>query len=453
MKLLKQETTLFNIAQFFLDFYKSYGYKVIPGSSLLDPSVPMTFVMSAGLAQVQTSAKLHGGRTENCYALIQNCFRYFDMEHIGKSPIHLSLFQMPGAFTFGPLSKSASIFQIWKLLTKGYGIPTERLWITYFSGDYIADSRFNSDQETYKAWLDVGILENHVVGLNAEHNFWKQSASIVGEAHVPKCGPHTEVFFDLGNHLKCNTYCAPGCNCGRFVEIMNTLFITLHIDDQTSTVRPLDEPFAETVIGLERLAMILQGVSSIFDIDAIHPLIRHIQKFVKTANLSLLDISAHERIIADHIRAIMFLTADDAPPPGKGGRARLMRKLIRETLTSQKLLEITDPAFVSSLVGVALDLYGPYQLKLLPTRGRVFDYVADESERFEHTLKAGYHQIDHILKNRDTMAIAGNEMIKLEKHYGIPFPLLKARFNREKINFSYQAYQMAYNQWRQEIIT
>src|SRR5512137_2451856 len=105
------------VGERFIEFYQSLGYKAMPGSSLLDPSVPMTFVMSAGLVQVETSARLHGGRTENRYALIQNCFRYFDLANVGSSAAHLSLFQMPGAFTFGPLSKRDSIAQIWQLLT------------------------------------------------------------------------------------------------------------------------------------------------------------------------------------------------------------------------------------------------------------------------------------------------------------------------------------------------
>ncbi|OQY23961.1 MAG: hypothetical protein B6I34_04090, partial [Anaerolineaceae bacterium 4572_32.1] len=144
------------VGQRFLEYYQADGYEVIPGSSLLDPSVPMSFVMSAGLAQVETSAMLRGGRVGDRYALLQNCFRYFDLVNVGESDIHLSLFQMPGAFTFGPVSKRDTIARIWGLLTKAYGFHPDSLWVTYFAGDEVAGHTFGPDLETYQAWRRAG---------------------------------------------------------------------------------------------------------------------------------------------------------------------------------------------------------------------------------------------------------------------------------------------------------
>ena len=419
----------------FIEYYQAQGYKAIPGSSLLDPSVPMTFVMSAGLVQVETSACLHGGKTGNRYALIQNCFRYFDMANVGASATHLSLFQMPGAFTFGPLSKRDSIAQIWRLLTQVYGFPIDSLWVSYFAGGQIAGRRFEPDWESRHAWRDMGMSNDHIIGLGPEHNFWKQGAGVVGKEHMPKCGPNTEVFFDRGRHLSCGSTCRPGCSCGRFVEFLNTLFITLHIDDQAGLVRSLAEPFTETVIGAERVAMLLQGASSVFEIDTIRPLIEYEHARADECNLAMADQARHERVIADHIRAIMFLTADGAPPPGRGGRARLMRKLLREMLTSQRVLQIADPAFIPSLTQIVLNLYGAQYPQLKTAHARALEYIQEERNRFDQTLKKGRRYLERLLNQRMSPHISAQDALDMERYQGVPLPLLEAMLVQRNIGF------------------
>jgi alanyl-tRNA synthetase len=436
----------------FLDYYRSRGYAVIPGSSLLDPSVPMSFVMSAGLVQVETSAELHGGRTQDRYALLQNCFRYFDLDSVGHSDAHLSFFQMPGAFTFGPMEKQESIGQIWGLLMGVYGFSPKSLWVTYFAGGEVGGHAFDPDVETRRAWLGAGVHPDRIVALGAEHNFWKQGASVVGEEHAPKCGPNTEVFFDLGVHLSCSTTCAPGCRCGRFVEFLNTLFITMHIDDESGVVRPLVDPFTETVVGAERVAMLLQGAASVFEIDGIQPLVECVRGYAREPIVQVSDRVRHERVLADHMRALLYLVADDAPPPGKGGRARLMRKLVRGMLTGQKLLGIADPVFVKSLAEVALQLYASQDPRLPKARETLLQYVAEESKRFEHTLKRGRRRLDRLLKQAGDGYISGKDMVELEKHYGVPEPLLEAILIQKKIQFSRQAYQAAHARWRRAVV-
>jgi alanyl-tRNA synthetase len=414
------------VGERFIAYYRSQGYRPIPGSSLLDPSVPMTFVMSAGLVQVETSARIHGGRIGNHYALIQNCFRYFDLINVGASPAHLSLFQMPGAFTFGPLSKQASIAQIWQLLTQVYGFAPASLWVSYFAGGQVAGRLFGPDLESWRAWCEVGMPDDHIVGLGAEHNFWKQGVNIVGREHTPKCGPNTEVFFDRGHHLACSAACRPGCRCGRFVEFLNTLFVTLHIDERADIVRPLDEPFTETVIGAERVAMLLQGVPSVFEIDTIRPLIEQVRAAGQLHGLAPVDQMRHECVLVDHVRAILFLTADGAPPPGRGGRARLMRKLVREMLTSQKLLGITNSTFLPALVQMAVHLYVSQQPQLLSAQDHALDYIATEQDLFERTLQDGRRHLERLLSRCSSQEIGLADVIELEKRHGIPRVLLPA---------------------------
>ena len=439
-----------DVGQTFLEYYKPYGYEVVPGSSLLDPSVPMSFVMSAGLVQVERSAARQGGRTGKRYTLLQNCFRYFDLDTVGETDTHLTLFQMPGAFTFGSVSRQMCIKQIWELLTRTYGFSPEALWITYFGGGEVEGHLFEPDKETYDAWLHVGVPPERLVGLGPDDNFWKQGASVVGEEEAPKCGPNTEVFFDRGEDLACDPDCAPGCRCGRFIEFQNTLLITKHMDDATGVVRPLEEPFIEVVVGMERVAMLLQNKTSVFDIDSIQPLVEHVRQWRCSPVLPVVDPVKHERVLADHIRALLFLTADGAPAPGRGGRARLMRKLVRGLVTGQRLLNIHNEDFLSSFVDTALELYAPSQPQLLSARDKVLQYIMEERDLFKRTLRKGKRRLDHMLRRQDGQ-ISGEDMVTLEKQHGVPVSLLEAMLTRRRIPFSRQAYETAYAEWYQRI--
>lgn len=438
------------IGQVFLDYYRCHDHKIVPGSSLLDPSVPMSFVMSAGLAQVERSAAQQGGKSGDHYALLQNCFRYFDLDTVGNSDIHLTLFQMAGAFTFKSVNRQTCAEQIWDLLTLEYSFQPEALWVTYFAGGEVGGHYFGPDQATYQAWRQVGLPPERIVGLGPDHNFWKQGSSVVGEREAPKCGPNTEVFFDRGQALACGSDCAPGCRCGRFIEIQNTLLITEHMDDKTGVVRPLDEPFIESVIGTERVAMLSQGKESVFEIDSVYPLIEYVRQYTQRPLSPCVDQTKYERILVDHLRALFFLTANGAPPPGRGGRSRFMRKLSRGMITSQKLLKISDPAFIASLVDVALNLYTDQHPQLPPSRQELLTYLAGERTLFEKTLRRGKRRLDRIL-NRQNGQISGEDMVKLEKHHGMPEPLLEVLLARKQVTFSRQAYQSAYAAWYQRV--
>jgi alanyl-tRNA synthetase len=439
--------------QSFFDFFQNTGYTTIPGSSLLDPSVPMAFVMSAGLVQVESSASRHDDQMGSKYALMQNCFRYFDMTLVGNSDIHLSLFQMLGAFTFGPVDKSDIISKICILLTDIYHIPSKRLWATYFSGDRIACCDFGEDGESRTAWLETGISHDRIIGLKGESNFWKQSATMVGMEHAPKCGPNTELFFDRGEHLACGKECLPGlCDCGRFVELVNILFIMYNIDEETQTVETLDSPFSEAVIGKERLEMVLEGVSSVYETTCIKPILNHIESFVKTDKLHHHHANLHIRTIADHFRALLFLTADGAPPPGKGGRARLMRKLIRGLLSSNKILDINEPSFFHSLSDLFMEWHPYFKNNLTTVKDTVLRYIEEERVRFDATLKKGFKRLSLLVSNRSYPYISGAEIVDIEKNNGIPISLLKEALDKKEIKYTHRSYQEAYDVWKDAVI-
>jgi alanyl-tRNA synthetase len=436
------------ISKGFLDYYQSCAYDVIPGSSLLDPSVPMSFVMSAGLVQVERSAARFGGRHKKRYVLLQNCFRYFDLATVGTSDYHLTLFQMAGAFSFGEIKRKVCFTKVWKLLTQVYGLKPDNLWVTYFHGGEVAGYQFEADDETHRAWLSIGVPENRIVGLGPDENFWKQSSGVIGEAEAPKCGPNTEVFFDRGEILKCSPCCQPGCYCGRFVEIQNLLLISWHLDDEIGILRPLEEPFVEVVMGVERMAMLLQGRENVFDTDILLPLVNFVQ--ANSPNTVDMKKIANARILVDHLRALIFLIADGAPAPGRGGRARLMRQLARGAFTAERLLNISDKDFLAKLLSHMMLAFQDQKSNLTNFQDQLLSTMEEERKVFEKTLKIGERKLDRII-HKAPKKISGEDMIFLEKEQGFPHDLLLSILDKRQISFSKEAYQRSYHTWYKRV--
>jgi alanyl-tRNA synthetase len=411
--------------------------------------IPMTFVMSAGLTQIESEGEYSANHAGERYVLLQPCFRHFDLEKIGRSLIHLSLFGMGGAFSFGETRKRDTIRDVWRFLTDALGFCPAQLGVTYFSGGALDGFDFAEDSETISAWREIGLHPPQMVGLGAEANLWRQGGGLADQERFRKCGPTTEIFFDRGSQWSCGPACRPGCRCGRFIEIANVLFIRARFDQVSRTFEPMVTPFDETVIGVERAAMALQGKASVFELECLAPLVRLVRSYLRRADLP--DPSALEsaQIIADHIRALLFLAADAAPPPGKGGRAGIIRKLIRAMLTHQKALGIARPTFIPDLVDAALDLLGSQYPHLHAGRAVLLSYFDLERERFEQTLSAGYRRLDQFICRGGNGALGGEQALDLVKRHGLPLILLEAALAQRGVDLSMSAYQEAFMRWEQ----
>lgn len=438
------------ISKQFVQYYQNLGFEQLQATSLLHPSIPMTFVMSAGLAQVETAIDGPGRQSgQNDYVLVQNCFRHFDVDQIGKSQVHLSLFEMPGAFSFGHTSRPVTIHRMWNFLTRELPIDPARLWASYFAGGYVAGHFFAGDDMTRQAWREAGLPDERIVGLGAEHNFWKQGGGIDGQAVQRKCGPNTELFFDRGSHLACGAGCRPGCRCGRFIEFANSLFIYANIDSGTGELSLMPEPFTETVIGTERVAMILTGAATIFEIETVGPLAEKLRAFyadqIEAGSGTVLE---SERILIDHLRALVFLAADEAPPPGKGGRRRLMRILIRRVLAQQQVLQVTSTRCLPALIDLVIDLAENSQPGLSTGRERLLAYLGAEMPSFQKTLARGSRQLERLLAGSNGEGLTGPQMVSLVKQFGLPLPWLRMTLARKGVEFKENEYRHAIRRWQ-----
>ena len=430
----------------FLRYYQRAGYEALPRGSLLDPALPMTFVGSAGLSQIETAIELGEDRANERYVLLQTCFRHFDIEQVGASAAHLSLFDMAGAFAFGEIRREATLRHIWRFLTEEIGLDPSSIWATYFSGGTIDGHQFDADRETRDVWERLGVSPAQLIGVGSEAGFWKQGGGLHGRDRFRKCGPTTELFVDCGTSPGCGASCQPGCRCGRFVEVANILFIYAQIDEETLEMRPLVTPFAETVIGVERVAMVAQRLQSLFDLPP-HAAAIAALRHAAAPEIEPARFEIGARIIADHLRAALFLVADGAPPPGKGGRARIMKVLMRGALTHAKLLGIA-PADLSPLLDVFSAAPRRNFPKLERARSQVMAYLRQEQQRFERTLSAGERYLEQLMYQRTPERISGTQAVECVKRHGIPLPLLEAKIAQMRMTLNPREYQEAYHTWK-----
>lgn len=345
------------ISEAFLSLHEQDGFTRLPPSSLLHDSVPMSFVMSAGLIQVENDLEKIVVETGGKFAFTQPCFRHFDMKQVGEDPTRLSLFHMSAAFHIGCSKRETVLPRLWRFLTETLGLEKDRLWMTYLD-----DEEFGRDEASYQCWKTLGIEEERLVGLDQNHCFWRQRSLGQIASDGKKCGPHTEVFYERPE-VSCPSCesaerAIGSCRCGRFVEISNSLFIENYVTDDGSLI-PADTVFAECVVGLERIAMILQNASSVYQTLRFQKWIGSLDKLLQ------LPLSVGQKnslnIAFDHLSAFVKLTNDGAPAPGKGGRKYIMRRLARDAMNQIQQCGLDT----ASLLDVLLKEHHPTALERL----------------------------------------------------------------------------------------
>lgn len=389
-------------------------------------------------------------KSSDQFVLVQECFRHFDLDKVGTDGIHLSLFEMPAAFVFGPNGRAEIIRQIWTVTTSVLGVGRSRIWVSYFKGGKVLDDYLPSDEATRQAWIEAGVPENRVIGLGTGENYWVQGGGIDGMETPRRAGPHTELFYDRGIERACGSDCELGCKCGRFVEFSNTLFICRELDPRNGSLRPVAEPFAETVIGTERVAMILQGAQSVFEINSYRPLTDAIHSFVHTPGLPEPLVTASERVIADYVKALYFLIADGAPPPGKDGRERIIKLLIRGVITRQIILGIESKVWLTTLID-CLSQTNHSTLRVTPEdKERLVSYFSSESQRFSKTIERGRRQLERFLRENDGHTLSGPQIIFLEKKRGLPHLLTAVMLREKGLAFAEAEYREVLEVWGQK---
>jgi len=395
----------------FLEFFRERGHSVQPSSSLIPGNDPTLLFTNAGMVQFKDVFLGRDHRDYNRAATSQRCVRaggkHNDLENVGYTARHHTFFEMLGNFSFGDYFKKDAIHFAWDFLTKELEIPAEKLWVTVF----------DEDSEAEKIWLDdVGIDKTRFSRIGAKDNFWSMG-------DVGPCGPCTEIFYDHGADIAGGPPGSPDEDGDRYIEIWNLVFMQ-YDRSADGSLTPLPKPSVDTGMGLERIAAVLQGVHSNYEIDLFQKLLKAAAELAGTSDLTQSSL----RVIADHIRSCAFLVADGVMPSNEG-RGYVVRRIIRRAIRHGYRLGIRD-VFFYKLVAPLAEEMGEAFPELKSAQAQVERVLKKEEERFAETLEQGMKILEACVAKMKGSVIPGDTVFQLYDTYGFPVDLT-ADFARE----------------------
>ena len=385
----------------YLEFFKRHGHVVIPSAPLIpenDPSVLFTTAGMQPLVPYLLGEKHPAGKRLVDY---QKCVRTNDIEEVGDNR-HLTYFEMLGNWSLGDYFKEESIKMSYEFLTKELQIPAEKISVTCFAGD--ADCP--RDEETAKYWENVGIPKERIYYFGKDDNWW-----IAGEEGP--CGPDTEMFYDTGKP-KCSDKCDPSCGCGKYVEIWNNVFME-YFKDKDGKYTKLAQQNVDTGLGLERMAMLLQGKETPFETELFSPIMDKLTELQKVDNIS------SRRIIAEHLRSSMMIICDGGRP-SNSDRGYVLRRLIRRMIRHMNKLEISLDE-LSTLIDINVENLKEMYPTLEPNKEIIKNVILEEKDKFVKTLTKGekefLKEIEDV-KRQGKTKIEGKMVFRLYDTYGFP---------------------------------
>lgn len=396
----------------YLNYFKNHGHKVIPSAPLIpenDPSVLFTTAGMQPLVPYLLGEKHPEGTRLTDY---QKCLRTNDIDEVGDNR-HLTYFEMLGNWSLGDYFKEESIAMSFEFLTKELGIPKEKLSVTCFEGDENAPR----DMVTAECWKKAGIPEERIYFYGKDDNWW-----IAGEEGP--CGPDTEMFYDTGKPA-CSPDCQPSCGCGKYVEIWNNVFMEYY-KSKDGTYTKLKQHNVDTGLGLERMAMLLQGKQAPFDTELFAPIMD------KLASIAKVDNIESRRIIAEHLRASIMVISDGGRPSNID-RGYVLRKLIRRMSRHLNKLQINLDE-LSNLIDLNIDVLKEMYPELVENREIIKQVIIEEKDKFMKTLSHGEKEFEKAIlkaKQENKTTIDGQTIFKLYETYGFP-PEITADLAREQ---------------------
>ena len=396
----------------YLKYFEKHGHKIIPSAPLIpenDPSVLFTTAGMQPLVPYLLGEKHPEGKRITDY---QKCLRTNDIDEVGDNR-HLTFFEMLGNWSLGDYFKKESVQMSFEFLTKELGIPAEKLSVTCFAGDEDAPR----DEFTAQCWKDAGIPEERIYFYGKDDNWW-----IAGEEGP--CGPDTEMFYDTGKPA-CSENCQPSCDCGKYVEIWNNVFME-YFKSKDGTYTKLKQQNVDTGLGLERMTMLLQGKETPFDTELFAPVMDRLKE------LSKVDIIESRRIVAEHLRASMMIIADGGRPSNID-RGYVLRKLIRRMARHLNKMQI-ELSELGNLIELNIDILKELYPELEKNKDTIKQVIIEEKDKFMKTLSHGEKEFEKAInkakqENRDV--IDGQTIFKLYETYGFP-PEITADLAKEQ---------------------
>lgn len=385
----------------YLNFFKEHGHTIIPSAPLIpenDPSVLFTTAGMQPLVPYLLGEKHPSGTRLTDY---QKCVRTNDIEEVGDNR-HLTYFEMLGNWSLGDYFKEESIQMSFDFLTKELQIPVEKLSVTVFAGDEDCPR----DTVAAECWKKAGILDGHIYYYGKDDNWW-----IAGEEGP--CGPDTEMFYDTGKPA-CGPDCQPSCDCGKYVEIWNNVFME-YFKDKDGNYSKLSQRNVDTGLGLERMAMLLQGKETPFDTELFKPVMDKLLELQKIDNIE------SRRIIAEHLRSSMMIISDGGRPSNVD-RGYILRRLIRRMVRHMNKLQINLDE-ISTLIDINVENLKEMYPELEKNAETIKNVIIEEKDKFVKTLAHGEKEFEKEMnraKQSGKYKIEGNVVFKLYDTYGFP---------------------------------
>ncbi|SPD75797.1 alanyl-tRNA synthetase [uncultured Desulfobacterium sp.] len=413
----------------FLDYFKKQGHEIVASSSLIPKDDPTLLFTNAGMVQFKG---LFLGEEKRGYARAassQKCVRaggkHNDLENVGYTARHHTFFEMLGNFSFGDYFKEEAITWAWELLTVGYKLPDQRLYV----------SVYKDDDEAYRIWQDrIGLPQDRIIRLGDKDNFWAMG-------DTGPCGPCSEILIDQGPSVGCGRPdCAPGCDCDRYLEIWNLVFTQFDRAPDGKLV-PLPRPNIDTGMGLERLAAVVQGKTSNYDSDIFRRLISGIEEVSGKKYGQEKKSNVAFRVIADHARSTAFLIGDGIMPSNEG-RGYVLRRIIRRAIRFGHVLGLTN-SFLRSMCTKVIETMGQDYNELFQSQGLIEGVVENEERRFADTLHFSIKVLDEEIariKSRGDNQIPGEMVFKLYDTYGLPADIVEDIARDERLGVDMDGY-------------
>ncbi|MEE9495027.1 MAG: alanine--tRNA ligase [Desulfobacterales bacterium] len=416
----------------FLNYFEKHHHRVVRSSSLVPQDDPTLLFINAGMVQFK---RVFLGEDKRDYVRAttsQKCVRaggkHNDLENVGYTARHHTFFEMLGNFSFGDYFKEGAIEFAWDLLTNGYGLPEDKLY----------GSIYLDDDEAYELWRkNIGLPDERIVRFGEEDNFWSMG-------DTGPCGPCSEILIDRGEQYGCGKPdCAVGCECDRYLEIWNLVFMQFN-RDASGQMTPLPKPSIDTGMGLERIVALVQDVATNFDTDLIQPIIRETENLAEKRFGESGSTDVAMKVIADHSRAAAFLIGDGILPSNEG-RGYVLRRILRRALRYGRNIGLNRP-FLHKTAGVVFDIMQPAYPELSEASAFITNIIENEEVRFLETLDSGLKLLNDSLseiKAKGQTQVPGDVIFKLYDTFGFPVDIVRDVVRDENMRLDMEGFDNA----------
>ena len=422
------------LREMFLRFFETKGHLRLPSFSLIPQDDASLLLINSGMAPMKPYFKGDKEPPRHRVCTCQKCIRTGDIENIGKTARHGTYFEMLGNFSFGDYFKHEAIAWSWEFLTSPdwVGLDPERLY----------PSVYEKDDEAFNIWRDeIGIPESRITRLGKDDNFWEHGSG--------PCGPCSEIYFDRGEAYGCGKPdCAPGCDCDRYMEVWNNVFSQFD-NDGNGNYSDLVQKNIDTGMGLERLAVVCQGVDSLFDVDTVMNITHKVSEITGAHYGDSHQTDVSLRVITDHIRASVMMISDGILPSNEG-RGYVLRRLLRRAARYGKLLGVNEP-FLYQVVDMVVHENECQYPELREKQAYITRVIRNEEENFAKTIDAGMHIFSDLLAEHQAKGervFSGADAFKLYDTYGFPIDLTREMVQEQDMTVDEDAFQELMEQQR-----